>query len=356
MKRFDSEGNPSKFSALGSNTLTGQSLAGEGEGQVAVDSAPGSPLKDAFYVTTAAEYVRVFDNNGEQLGELEAEGEVCGVSVDQENGDVYLGMYPNKIFRFSPLSKSPLEYGPKEEITVAKELCNIDAASPEHVYVWNYYGGAIAQYPKSAFTVGGSSPAPTNAFGSGTHAQTNPGTGDLFVNEENKITVYDSSGSFIETFGEGDLSSSRGVAIDKGNKDVFATSGSGIRKFSLPFYDPIDSPAVENALHQSGVHTYGDFQVTPDGRYAAFASPVSMTSYNSGAHYEVYRYDRDEDVVDCASCIPTELAPSSDSSLPANGLASRTTVGCSSTPARSSPSTIRTARKTPTSGRTEKTG
>jgi hypothetical protein len=321
VSRFDSEGNPSEFSALGSNTLTGQSLAGAGEGQVAVDSAPGSPLNGVFYVTTATAQVRVFDPNGEKIGEITAEGEVCGVSVDQQNGDVYLGMYPSKVFRFSPLSKSPLEYGPKEEITAPEEQCNIDAASPGSVYVWGYSGGAISQYPKSAFSVGGSSPAPTNTFGSGTHAQTDPATGDLYVNEGNQITRYDSSGGLIESFGSGSLSSSRGVAIDMDSKDVFATSGSGIQKYSLPPpYDPIDNPAIEHALHQSGSHSYGDFQVAPDGRYAAFGSPVSLTTYDSAHHYEVYRYDGDEDVVDCASCIPTELSPSSDSTLPANGL------------------------------------
>jgi hypothetical protein len=322
VSRFDSEGNPSEFSTLGSNTLTGQSLASAGEGQVAVDSAPGSPLNGAFYVTTATANVRVFDHDGSALGEITAEGEVCGVSVDEANGDVYLGMYSNKAFRFKPLSKSPLEYGPREEITAAQQQCNIDAASPGSVYLWSYGGGAISQYPKSAFMVGGSSPAPTNSFGNGTHAQTDPATGDLFVNEGNKISRYSSSGSLIESFGSGSLSSSRGVAIDMDSKDVFATSSGGvIKKYSLPPpYDPINNPTIENALHRSGTHTYGDFQVTPDGHYAAFGSPVALTAYDNAGQYEVYRYDGDEDVVDCASCIPTELSPTSDSSLPNNGL------------------------------------
>jgi hypothetical protein len=178
----------------------------------------------------------------------------------------------------------------------------------------------MKRYPKSAFAVVPGSPSATSV-GNGVHAQSDPATGDFYVNQGNEISRYSSSGSFIESFGSGSLSSSRGVAINATSNDVFATSGNSIQKYSLPPpYDPIDNPAIEHALHQSGVHSYGDFQVTPDGRYAAFGSPVSLTGYDSAGHYEVYRYDGDEDAVDCASCIPTELSPSSDSSLPANGL------------------------------------
>ena len=37
-------------------------------------------------------------------------------------------------------------------------------------------------------------------------------------------------------------------------------------------YEPIDNPAVVHGVHDSGTHSYEDFQVTPDGRYALFSS------------------------------------------------------------------------------------
>ena len=237
---------------------------------------------------------------------------------------VYVGDYSSNVWRFKPISAAPpvtnASYSPKEGINAPDELCNIDAQGPSFVYTWNYSGGGMKQYPKSAFAVVPGSPSAT-PIGSGVHAQSDPATGDFYINQGNEISRYSSGGSFIESFGSGSLSSSRGVAIDADSKDVFATSGSGIQKYSLPPpYDPIDNPAIEHALHRSGVHSYGDFQVTPDGRYAAFGSPVSLTDYDSAGRYEVYRHDGDEDAVDCASCIPTELSPTSDSSLPANGL------------------------------------
>jgi hypothetical protein len=328
VSRYTSAGVAKPFTAvqpyIEANRITGQSLGGDGEGQISVDSDNTSPFKGAVYVTTNGGAVRVYANSGEKLGELTGFGEACGVSVDPANGDVYVGDYSSNVWRFKPISAAPpvtnASYSPKEGINAPDELCNIDAQAPSFVYTWNYSGGGMKQYPKSAFAVVPGSPSAT-PIGNGVHAQSDPATSDLYVNEGNKITRYSSAGSLIESFGSGNLSSSRGVAIDMDSKDVFATSESGIQKYSLPPpYDPIDNPAIEHALHQSGVHSYGDFQVTPDGRYAAFASPVALTSYDSASHYEVYRYDGDEDVVDCASCIPTELSPSSDSSLPVNGL------------------------------------
>jgi hypothetical protein len=329
VSRYTSAGVAKPFTAvqpyIEGNRITGQSLGGAGEGQISVDSASTSPFKGALYVTDNGGAVRVYANSGEMLGELTGFGEACGVSVDPANGDVYVGDYSSNVWRFKPISAAPpvtnASYSPKEGINAPDELCNIDAQSPSFVYTWNYSGGEMKQYPKSAFAVVPGSPSAT-LFGNGRHAQSDPATGDLYVNEINKITRYSSSGSVIESFGSGSLSSSRGVAIDMDSKDVFATSSGGrIKRFSLPPpYDPIDAPAIEHALHQSGVHSYGDFQVTPDGRFAAFGSPVALTSYDSAGHYEVFRYDGDADVVDCTSCIPTELAPTSDSSLPGLGL------------------------------------
>jgi len=326
VSRFTASGAPSPFSSLGSNKLTGQSLGGEGEGQIAVDSANSSPFKGALYVTTNGGSVRVYANNGEKLGEITGFGEACGVSVDQANGDVYVGNYSSNIYRFKPISAAApvtnASYQPQESINAPDSLCNIDAQSPGFVYDWSYGGGGIKQYPKSAFGVAPGSPTGT-PIGNGIHAQTDPQSGDLYVNEQTKVSRYASDGTLLETFGKGAMAGSRGVAINQTNKDVFVTTGTGIQRydFSAPVYDPIDSLAVEHGVHQNGVHSFGDFQVTPEGKYAAFASDIPLTGYPNFGKSHVFRYDADVDELVCASCSPALAVTKVDTSLPPYGLA-----------------------------------
>jgi hypothetical protein len=84
----------------------------------------------------------------------------------------------------------------------------------------------------------------------------------------------------------------------------------------------IDNEAIEHAVDDSAVHSYGDFQVTPDGRYAAFASNLPLTGYPTLSHYQIYRYDTaaGEETLSCASCAPTGAASGFDTFLTANGL------------------------------------
>jgi hypothetical protein len=188
----------------------------------------------------------------------------------------------------------------------------------------------VTQYPKSGFGVGEHTPAPTGAFPSGLHAQSDPATGDLYIDEGSEITRYDSEAHSIESFGEG-LSSSRGVAINKTTKHVYATNPSSgvIQDYELftppiPPYLPIDNPAVVHASREAGVHRYGDFQVSPNGRFAIFATREPLDEgYNNNNRYEVYRFDVEPPTgpaLSCVSCILTGAAPERDSFLPAHGL------------------------------------
>ncbi|HEY7256482.1 MAG TPA: hypothetical protein VH476_07330 [Solirubrobacterales bacterium] len=82
-----------------------------------------------------------------------------------------------------------------------------------------------------------------------------------------------------------------------------------------------ETEAVENAVGQNAVHSYGDFQVSPNGRYAMFATREPLDEgYENKNHLEVYRFDAETKARDCLSCIQTEATPVSDSSLPAHGL------------------------------------
>jgi hypothetical protein len=77
------------------------------------------------------------------------------------------------------------------------------------------------------------------------------------------------------------------------------------------------SPAVRNAVYDNEVHRYTDFQVTPNGDDAAFASKLPLTEFNSLEHSEVFRYDSPSDELACVSCAITGAAATGDATLSA---------------------------------------
>jgi hypothetical protein len=83
---------------------------------------------------------------------------------------------------------------------------------------------------------------------------------------------------------------------------------------------PIDQSTVVNGRDNSEVHSYEDFQVTPDGRYAVFSTDVPVTGYRNLGNTEIYRYDSVQDLVECVSCAPTNQPGRSDVTLASHGL------------------------------------
>jgi hypothetical protein len=81
-----------------------------------------------------------------------------------------------------------------------------------------------------------------------------------------------------------------------------------------------DNPLVEHAVEESWVRHWADFDVTPSGGDAAFATARPLDAeYENEGHTEVYRYDTSSGL-DCASCDPTESPATADASLPPDGL------------------------------------
>ena len=83
---------------------------------------------------------------------------------------------------------------------------------------------------------------------------------------------------------------------------------------------PVDNPAVVHGVHESATHSYEDFQVSPDGRYALFSSVLSLTGYGNQGHSELYRYDTASETLDCASCAPTLQPAQNDVRMSPYGL------------------------------------
>jgi hypothetical protein len=106
---------------------------------------------------------------------------------------------------------------------------------------------------------------------------------------------------------------------DSDQPNLFAVRPGGNPEF-VATLEP-GNPLVRNAVSDSEVHRYGDFQVTPDGRYAAFATTEPLEAgYDNAGHYEVYRFTAEANELVCISCSPTESQAVTDSGLPPNGL------------------------------------
>lgn len=121
LARFTAAGAPKDFTAgldAGTNALTGWS-SGFGDLSIAVDNS-GGPLDGSIYVAdlpdASSAMVKVFDRDGSLKGTLDGSdtgkgdfGRVCGIAVDQANGDVYLatsylkeGVISGRIWRYRP--------------------------------------------------------------------------------------------------------------------------------------------------------------------------------------------------------------------------------------------------------------
>jgi hypothetical protein len=95
------------------------------------------------------------------------------------------------------------------------------------------------------------------------------------------------------------------------------------RPGSAPHFIASLSPedqAVRDAVLSNGAHSYRDFQVTPSGSDAVFATIESPTGYINLGRYEIYRYDSPSDHLDCVSCPTTEASPRTDTVLSSIGL------------------------------------
>ncbi len=339
VSRYTSAGAAKNFSSaepqVEGNKLTGLTLGANSASGIAIDNAGSSPFNGDIYVTDPAS-LKVFAPTGEALGEITGAenvvssfGNVCGVAVDQSNGTVYIGdrgyevlwEYTPKPGAVAPITDS--DYTVKAMLITGEFApCNVAADSLGHVYASRFANGPVRVFETASFE----SPY---AIGSGTQFNEasralamDPATNEVYVDEGNQIKIFDSSQELVSTMATGDISGSRGVAVNKTSHHVYASSGIGVAEFGYAVapYHPIDNPGVIHGVKQAGTHSTADFQVTPDGRYAAFGSSLSLTGFVNLGHAEIYRYDSVADAVECASCATTGAAAKADTFLAPHGL------------------------------------
>jgi hypothetical protein len=324
--RWDSGGVAKNFTAgpgAGTNAITGLTLGNVGRAQVAVDNAPGSPFNGRIYAKKSATTVGVYAPTGEELGTLIGFNEVCGLTVDQSSGVLYVGDRTGaRIRRLAPVSGTPpvqnANYLETAVSTIGLSPCHVAADSLGQVYAAGATTGPVRKFQDSEFAAIPPAVQGVPVTSVGTDLVVDPTTDDLYVDEANQIARFDSTGALIQKFGSGAVgTNSRGVAIDGATGHVFATNGgNSVVKFGVePVpYVPIDHPAVVHGLEQAGVHSYGDFQVTPDGRYALFSSIMPLTGHPNASNSEIFRFDSVEKQIDCVSC-PITFAPATEDAV-----------------------------------------
>ena len=210
---IDASGSPKNFAAAppGTNFLTGLGTDVDPGGAttgVAIDRS-GGPADGDIYLTTFAG-IKVYDNDGHLLTTLDGSGtpvgsynESCGVAVDQSNGNVYVGDYSGNVWRYSPSGATPTEGDYSGGITTPFNPCQV-AADSGHVYAADYdNGGPVKRFSASDFTMALTPPSLTGTTvdATATALATDSATGNLYVDEGNKVSVFASTGASIYSFG-----------------------------------------------------------------------------------------------------------------------------------------------------------
>ena len=331
--RFKENGAPDDFTAPaagGSNELPASFqnyLA-----NIAVDNSSG-PFSGDFFLAPGNGAVKVYASSGEEVGNLSGFDEPSGIAVDSANGVVYVAEYESgRIYRLEPTSSAM----PISKADYQVTALEVPAFYPMGAAVdgeGNLYvgdeGERVKKFIPSEF---GPSPYPVvpgSSFASGgPSVAADPETNEIFVpeSEDERVAAYRPSGVLIGHYAEGKLAfGPRKIGVNPANHHVYATAfHEGFKITELGYeaaeFHLLENLAVRHAKSQPETHTYGDFQVTPDGRYAAFSSPQSLTGYNSNEHSEVFRYEPSSGKMECASCNPTNARAAGNSSLPRNGL------------------------------------
>ena len=218
VSRFNPDGTPANFSALGTNVIDGQGLGdgtpqggldfgAPGEVQVAVDNS-GTATDGNIYVTrtNGPSLIDVFASTGAYLGQLTessegAFGGVCGVGVDSA-GAVYVGDHAGRIHKFVPAGNPPV--------------------NADNVFNVGFFGGC------------------SMALGTG------PSAGLLFAAEWG-VEVFDSStGGYQTSLGGQEVIT---ISLDPGTGHLYALNGSKFTEFDA---QPGSEPSVVSRVDTQG--------------------------------------------------------------------------------------------------------
>ena len=239
--KFDAAGSPVNFSALPGNAIeAGGGTTGAAENQIAI-APPGSPGGSAGDIYVAnAHGVRVYNQGGTQIGELTG-GETCGVATDPA-GHIFVGVYPNEVREYVPSANPPTNADQSGvSAGVVEQVCNVAADGLGNVYAANYFGGVQKLEGLGA-------PSASLIDPSGRTLGIDPATNDLYADRESEIRQYDSAGKLLGSFGAGQLSGSRGVAVNGSSEEVYVGNAATNRVEVFGPAAPVPAQIVDEAV------------------------------------------------------------------------------------------------------------
>jgi hypothetical protein len=237
IKRFNPDGTPANFAALGSNVIDGQgagdetpqnglSFSSPAESQIAVDNSGTATDGDIYVTQTFPNVINVFSEAGEYLGQLsESSGgpfsEVCGVAVDP-SGAVYVGGYEGGIHKFVPAANPPVNGDYTTTFSSTTNPCTLAAGagpSAGFLFVARFNG------PISKIDSGTGELKYVVAEGSNTTLSADPNGGNVFVATNESIREFDASGAASATSVSSLAlaSQARGVAVRGSSGEVYVS-------------------------------------------------------------------------------------------------------------------------------------
>jgi hypothetical protein len=232
--KFDSAGAPLNFSGLSGNAIedVGGTSSTGAEFQIAVapPGSPGGTAGDIYVAGGGSPSLRVFSPAGLPLGdillgELEFAGEPCGVAVSPA-GHVFVGIYADQseVREFVPTANppTPADESPTRSsgvVGLGHGICNVAADGAGNVYAAGYESGPIYKLEGLA------DPTATIVDLAATTLAVDPTDNDLFANRRSEFAQYDSAGNLIGISGAGQLSISRGIAVNGDGETVYAGNG-----------------------------------------------------------------------------------------------------------------------------------
>jgi hypothetical protein len=276
IEKFDAAGNPSNFSALGTDVIHPECEYGCFE--IAVDNSSG-PNRGTIYIsTTYSAYVEAYSPSGQRIARFNTrsmtqfEVRACGIAVG-ENGNLIVahgeGSPEYSFFDELKVPDWSTEPGgtPTVEGTIRPDFgtaCRTAVDPAGHIYSvpggsW-YETGSIHRFEPGSWgepDPGGVAPIPESLMRTSFVINNGGADTDIAVDgEENvyapvsssptQVRKYDGSGSLIETFGVGEFERPTGIAINRNTGTVYVgdlAEGAGVEEVhifkSLPVPDSL---------------------------------------------------------------------------------------------------------------------
>jgi hypothetical protein len=331
VKRFDSNGNPKNFSALGSppgstnvidgndnglsppdaDAVPGNVLAADGV--MAFDNSGGVADGDLYVPTGNGGGIRIFDRSGRYLGSLTGPNEqtfsfACGVGVDPAGRVFAMDAYFGVVNRFTPEGNPVVNYDNDLNFPTGA-FCRIAVNAADMVYL----GGAEGGGPLVKYDATESSPKQVFIGGETTGLAIDPTNEDLYSVEGGKVVRRNEQDQVLESFGSMSTTTTpaSGVGVYPPEGKVFAsdTANNRIDIFISRYVaNPVTGEAT--AVTQTSAALHGEVDLAGNGEV-------------TGCHFD---YGTDTSYGHTAPCAPGAPYSSNQAvSAALSGLSAQTT-------------------------------